>query len=387
MLPLHANDLSKRRRGLFFVGIQRKIVRWIRSIFSDPTSRNLFGFLIINLSFAFVELAYGIWTNCLGLISDSFHMFFDCTALLAGLIATVVSKWHPNDRFSFGYVRVEVLAGFVNGLFLLFIAFFIFSEAMERFFEPPEVKHERLLLVSIGGFLVNLVGIFAFSHGGHGHSHAGGGHGHSHSPGKVANIHTSHNSESDHGHKHEHGHNHSHSSHEKDEDGHMRSDSDDTDIKAADERAREVGKHQIMQGVFLHVLADTLGSVGVVISSILIDRFGCMVADPICSIVISILIAMSVLPLIRSSLCILMQRSPSELDAVLPDCYRQVMQINGVYGIHEPHFWTLCTDYYVGTLRVQIASDADSAKILHYVRSIFIQAGVTQVVVQLEYSQ
>ncbi len=98
------------------------------------------------------------------------------------------------------YVRAEVLAGFINGLFLLFISFFIFSEAVERLVEPPEVKHERLLVVSILGFLVNLIGIFIFQHGGagghhghshgggagdhghgHGHSHGGGGHGHSHS--------------------------------------------------------------------------------------------------------------------------------------------------------------------------------------------------------------
>ena len=38
------------------------------------------------------------------------------------------------------YVRAEVLAGFINGLFLLFISFFIFSEAVERLVEPPEVK-------------------------------------------------------------------------------------------------------------------------------------------------------------------------------------------------------------------------------------------------------
>ena len=114
-------------------------------------------------------------------------------------------------------------------------------------------------------------------------------------------------------------------------------------MKAANERAREGGKYQIMQsrakfsilfiiqytflaGVFLHVLADTLGSVGVVISSILrLPSLGWMVADPICSIVISILIALSVLPLIKSSLQILLQRCPAELDSVLPDCYRQVL--------------------------------------------------------------
>lgn len=46
----------------------------------------------------------------------------------------------------------------MNGLFLLFISFFIFSEAVERAIEPPEVKHERLLVVSVMGLIVNLIG-------------------------------------------------------------------------------------------------------------------------------------------------------------------------------------------------------------------------------------
>ena len=103
-------------------------------------------------------------------------MSHNLSGLLAGLVATVITKWKANDKYSFGYVRAETLAGFINGLFLLFISFFIFSEAVERLVEPPEVKHERLLVVSILGFLVNLVGIFVFQHGGagHGHSHDGG---------------------------------------------------------------------------------------------------------------------------------------------------------------------------------------------------------------------
>ena len=61
-----------------------------------------------------VELFCGIWNNSLGLISDSFHMFFDCSALLLGLVAAVVARWAPNDRYSYGYVRADTLAGFVN---------------------------------------------------------------------------------------------------------------------------------------------------------------------------------------------------------------------------------------------------------------------------------
>nr|XP_054765293.1 zinc transporter 7-like [Lytechinus pictus] len=194
---------------------------WI--IYSDVTSRNLFFFLILNLSFAFVELSYGIWSNSLGLISDSFHMFFDCTALLAGLVASIISKWRANDKFSYGYVRMEILAGFVNALFLLFIAFFIFSEAVEATVEPPEVRHERLFIVSVLGLIVNLVGIFAF---GHGHSHGGGGHGHSHdTPANGGHGHShveslSHSLAKDsHGHGHSHGgHGHSHGLGYKDED-------------------------------------------------------------------------------------------------------------------------------------------------------------------------
>ena len=118
----------------------------------------MFMFLCLNLSFAFVELFYGIWesvyncsrafrnklsgteintkkTNSLGLISDAFHMFFDCSALLLGLVAAVVARWSPNDRYTYGYVRADTLAGFVNAIFLVFIAFFILSEAIEVSFD------------------------------------------------------------------------------------------------------------------------------------------------------------------------------------------------------------------------------------------------------------
>lgn len=84
---------------------------WIKKIMKDKTSRNLLLFLMLNLSFAFVELFYGIWTNSLGLISDSFHMFFDCTGLLAGLAASVIIQWKANEFYSYGYERAEVLAG------------------------------------------------------------------------------------------------------------------------------------------------------------------------------------------------------------------------------------------------------------------------------------
>ena len=77
MLPTSYND-SVKRRGCI-TALKDKVSNVIRIILADSNSRNLLGFLVINLTFAFVELFYGVWTNSLGLISDSFHMFFDCT--------------------------------------------------------------------------------------------------------------------------------------------------------------------------------------------------------------------------------------------------------------------------------------------------------------------
>ncbi|XP_019711377.1 zinc transporter 7 [Hippocampus comes] len=378
MLPLSIKD-DEYKPAKF--SLLLKLSGWIRSILSDKTSRNLFFFLCLNLSFAFVELSYGIWSNSLGLISDSFHMFFDCTALLAGLAASVISRWRSNDSFSYGYVRAEVIGGFVNGLFLIFTAFFIFSEGVERALEPPDVHHERLLPVSVAGLLVNLVGIFVFQHGGHGHSHADHGHGHSHSlfNGSAGHGHAHH------GHAHHHGHHgHAHGGHGGHEGhahhgghhGHSHHDLDDE---------RRLGSSkQILQGVLLHIMADTLGSVGVIVSALLMQNYNLMIADPICSMLIAVLIGVSVVPLLRESIGILMQRTPPSLERALPECYQRVQQLEGVYNVQQPHFWTLCTDVYVGTLKVVVAPDADARWILSQTHNIFTQVGVRQLYVQID---
>ena len=182
-------------------------------------------------------------------------MLFDCTALLVGLHASLMSRWKPTRLYSYGYGRVEVLSGFVNGLFLVVIACFVLGEGMERLLDPPNINTEKLLVVSVAGFIVNLIGIITFSTN-HTHSHSHGGHGHAHS----------------------HGHSHGNSN---------------------------------MQGVFLHVVADTMGSVGVIISTILIEQFGWFIADPICSLFIAILILISVIPLLKDSAELLLLATPN----------------------------------------------------------------------------
>ena len=111
------------------------------------------------------------------------------------------------------------------------------------------------------------------------------------------------------------------------------------------------------QGVFLHILADTLGSAGVIVSAILMWAFGWMIADPICSIFIAILIGMSVWHLLADSVAILMQRTPKQLDHQLADCYQRVMQLEGVQGVHE-QVWTQTISPDLKTVEINLTFSA-----------------------------
>lgn len=316
----------------------------LRQILEDSNSRKIFYFLCINLIFTFVELVYGVWTNSLGLISDGFHMLFDCSALVMGLYAAIMSRWKATRIFSYGYDRVEVLSGFINGLFLVVIGIFVFSEALHRLHEPPVVKTERLLTVSVLGLLVNLVGITAFrsshthGHGGHGHSH-GGGHGHSHQGDQ-------------HGHSHD---------------------------------ASSQPDHNInMEGVFLHVLADTMGSVGVIISSLLIEHFGWNIADPICSLFIAAMILLSVMPLLKETSVILLLRMPIKMERELSTVCSKLLTIEGVLSYREPKVWCHTADKVYGSIHIQAAPNASEQKVVAQVSSVFKDMGVTNLTVQVE---
>lgn len=75
-----------------------------------------------------------------------------------GLVASLVSKWKPDKKFSYGFGRVEVLSGFVNCLFLMVIGTMLIKEAIFRLVSPVQVHTHHLLSVSVIGLLVNIIG-------------------------------------------------------------------------------------------------------------------------------------------------------------------------------------------------------------------------------------
>lgn len=101
-----------------------------------------------------------------------------------------------------------------------------------------------------------------------------------------------------------------------------------------------------VSGVFLHVLADTLGSVGVIISTIFIQQFGWLIADPVCSLFIATLIFLSVIPLIKDACQVLLLRLPPELEKDLHMALEKV-RINLLWFPHpHPHpqlYYGMCS--------------------------------------------
>ncbi|KAK1771554.1 cation efflux family-domain-containing protein [Phialemonium atrogriseum] len=299
--------------------------RWplLHAIVAEKDSRRIFYFMTLNFCFMGVQAFYGYVTDSLGLLSDSIHMFFDCVALAVGLFAAVASKWPPSERFPYGFGKIETLSGFANGLFLVLISVEIMFEAFERIIEGRETKRlMELFVVSTLGLLVNLVGMFAFGHHHHGHDHSsscGGGHSHSHS-----------HDEHSHGHSHDHSHDNSHShSHSHDEKhGHSHGHSH-----------AHSHTNENMYGIYLHVLADTLGSGAVIVSTILTRLWGWAGWDPLASFLIAVLILLSAIPLVKSSARRLLITIPDDVEYSLRETLSGISGLRGVAGYSVPKFW------------------------------------------------
>ncbi len=107
-----------------------------------------------------VEIIGGLWTGSLSLLSDAAHVFMDVFALGLSFIALRLSALPPDDRHTYGYHRLEVLAALVNGITLGAIAIGIFSEAWERWQHPTTIKSLEMLIIAVIGLVVNAVVAF-----------------------------------------------------------------------------------------------------------------------------------------------------------------------------------------------------------------------------------
>ena len=113
---------------------------------------------LMTSGFMILEVVAGFWTGSLALVADAGHMLGDAAALGLALIAIWFSNRPPSVDKSYGYYRSEILAAFVNGLFLVAMSVYILYEAVKRLWSPPEVLSGPMMAVAAAGLLVNIFG-------------------------------------------------------------------------------------------------------------------------------------------------------------------------------------------------------------------------------------
>ncbi|KAL4400830.1 Zinc resistance conferring protein [Malassezia pachydermatis] len=368
--------------------------------------------LCIDIVFFFIELISGYSVGSLALVADSFHMLNDIMSLVVALYAVrLLNKKDKNPSFSYGWQRAEILGALFNGVFLLALCFSIFMEALERLLSKPKVTNPALvMIVGSFGLLSNIIGLLLFqghAHPGHSHDHEHG-HGHEHA----------HDHDHDHDLERGEGHTHEHSHEEDEEETNFASNVGDMIGHPANTRASvmnkaqslgydkkpkstgeqqsllspeaastsygtvprrrlsnaeqataaEVRRHRMsmgaaghshgnmnMRGVFLHVLGDAIGNIGVIMTGALIlytTYSWRQYADPIISFIIACIIFNSALPLVKSASFILLQGVPTSVS--LDGVRNSLLHINGVISLHDLHVWQLNENKIVASVHILV---------------------------------
>ncbi|KAG0075365.1 hypothetical protein BGZ92_002932 [Podila epicladia] len=374
----------------------------------------------LNIIMFLAELIVGYKTGSLALIADAFHMLSDVLSQVIALYAirlAAKTEWQPT--LSYGWQRAELLGALYNGVFLLALCFTIFLDAIERFFKPEDIENPKLVLIVGGiGLACNLLGLVLFhDHSGHAHSHGGHSHGHSHShskkPKAISNssvdepdVAASDNEKGSkrvpHPLRHQ-------SSLERisplrqaniqnlqqaalevqhqieSEERYAQQDAEETRSRSRS-GTKPSGEDLNMQGIFLHVLGDALGSVGVIFTALFVwltDFSWRFYMDPIISIFITAIIIHSALPLVRSASFILLQGVPVGVE--IEEIRREIKAIPDVISIHDLHIWQLTNIKMVASLHVLVTNQEAFERISRAVKAIMHRAGVHSTTIQPEF--
>jgi cobalt-zinc-cadmium efflux system protein len=268
---------------------------------------------LLNFSIAIVEVIGGIVSNSLALLSDALHNVGDGLAVLLAYIANLIGRRPSNERKTFGYKRIEILAAFLNALFLIVISLFLFYEAILRLLHPQEVQGRVMLIVAVIGLFANLVAALILH--------------------------------------------------------------------------RDSRKNINVRAAYLHLVADTLSSVAVIIGAILIYRFKIYWIDPVITILIGIYIIKETWTIFRQTVDILMQSTPANIH--LKEIVTEIEKIPGIANVHHVHAWNLDDQSVNFECHVELDDDyrAAESEVVHKQIEILLEQKyhISHITIQFEY--
>jgi cobalt-zinc-cadmium efflux system protein len=248
--------------------------------------------LVLTAVILVVELAGGLLSHSLALLSDAGHVLTDVFALGLAWFAIEQSKRPADRRRSYGYQRVSILAALVNAVTLIVIVLAIGFEAIRRLMAPEPVQGGIVIVSALIGIAVNSYVILG-----------------------------------------------------------LRGETQSLNIRAA----------------FLHVAGDIGASIGVVVAGAVILLTGWLYIDPLLSIGIAVLIAYGAWGIVRETVNLLMEGTPTEVD--LGQVTIEIAGTQRVTSLHDLHVWALSSEETALSVHV-VVGDCPLSDAEHLVRDL-----------------
>jgi len=277
--------------------------------------------------FMIAELIGGFLASSIALMSDALHLLSDCGGLMISVVALWMSQKDATNKLTYGYHRAEIVGALFSVFLIWGLTIWLVYEAINRMINPQDVNGKIMFIVACCGIIVNIA-MSGILHQGHGHHH----HGHHH-------HHHGHSHDDNHSHQHEmsiqskssHSHSHSHDEHKEDMDNNNNNNNNN----------KKEHSQINVRSAFIHALGDLLQSIGVLIAASLIwyDESKFRIADPICTLLFSIIVVFTTVNLMRDILAVLMESVPSHLDYT--EIALELKQLPDVAQVHDLHVWNL----------------------------------------------
>ncbi len=138
-----------------------------------------------------------------------------------------------------------------------------------------------------------------------------------------------------------------------------------------------------MRGAWLHVMGDLLGSATAILAGVLIFAFGWLWADPVCSVVISVIIIFGSARVVLDSVNVLLEGTPSHID--LSAVEKVILETEGVTGVHDLHVWTISSGRYALSVHINHGGEIAHSELLVLIRErLQAHFGIDHMTIQME---
>mmetsp|Transcript_3866 Transcript_3866/g.6975 ORF Transcript_3866/g.6975 Transcript_3866/m.6975 type:complete len:416 (-) Transcript_3866:320-1567(-) len=341
---------------------------------------------LLCFTFFLVEVVGGLMAGSLAVLSDAAHLAADLSAFIVAISGSHIASLPASDSHTFGLKRTESLAALFSMVSLAILSVGLAVEAIRRMWvilyiggETTQVDGKLMAIVAFIGVIVNVILAFVL---GEDHVHMVG---------------------SDHGCSGDHdGHSHSHNHHDEESDT-LLSDSskgqtyasvtevqhlaevlpdssadkhDHSDACKSHTPERNVNLH----AAYLHVLADLTQSVVVLVAGLIIwAKPTWQLADPICTLIFSILVCYATVGVIRSSLSVLLEEVPPGVN--WEEVFDAISGVKGVSNVHDLHIWSISHGNAILSVH---ATAEDTEQAYSDIRKVCNKRNISHLTVQLQ---